>query len=80
MSLWKVISNLKTIISFFNVLKSLIIKVSQGKRLPDCQETHELLSAIENLLDSGVIDIPGVDEKQISEALKEIESQWTCKV
>lgn len=80
MNLWKVISNLKTIISFFNVLKNLIVKVSEGKRLPDCQETHELLGAVENLLDSGVIDIPGVDEQKISSALKEIESQWTCKI
>jgi hypothetical protein len=80
MSVWTVIKNLRTIISFFGVLKELIVKVSQGKRLPDCQETHELLQAVENLLDSGVIDIPGVDEKQISAALKEIESQWTCKI
>ncbi len=80
MSVWTVIKNLRTIISFFGVLKELIIKVAQGKRLPDCQETHELLQAVENLLDSGVIDIPGVDEKQISAALKEIESQWTCKI
>lgn len=80
MSLWKVITNLKTIIAFFNVLKSLILKVAEGKRLPDCRETHELLAAIRNLLDSGVIDLPGVDEKQVSQGLLEIESQWTCKL
>lgn len=80
MSFWKVLKNLKTIIAFFNTLKGLIVKVAEGKRLPDCRETHDLLEAIRNLLDSEVIDIPGVDEKQVSQALKEIESQWTCKI
>ena len=80
MNIWKIITNLPKIISFFNTLKDLVFKIAKGHKMPECYETMVLVRSIENLLDSGVIDIPGVDEAEISKALKELEGQWTCKV
>lgn len=80
MSFWTVLKNIKVFIGFFNILKRLITNMATGKKMPECTETKELFDAVQNLLDSGAIDIPGVDELAISQALKDIEAQWTCKI
>lgn len=79
MNIWKIVTNLPKIISFFNTLKDLIYKIVQGKKMPECSETMVLLQSVKKLLDSGVIDIPGVDEAELSKAISEMEAQWTCK-
>lgn len=80
MNIWGFLKNIKKFINFFNILKRLITAMASGKRMPECSEAKELFDAVEELLDSGAIDIPGVDEAAISQALKDIEAQWTCKV
>ncbi len=80
MNIWKIVTNLPKIISFFNTLKDLIYKIIQGKKMPECPETMVLLESVKKLLDSGVIDIPGVDEAELSKAISEMEAQWTCKI
>lgn len=80
MSILKAIYNIKKFIRIADILKRLILKMTKGFQMPQCSETQELFDAVEDLLDSGAIDIPGVDEAQLSTALKEIEARWTCKV
>lgn len=75
MGIWAVISNIGTIISLLKSLSSLIGFVAKDKSMPPKEMIKDVLDHIEALLDSGAIDIPSVDEKQISEALKQIEAQ-----
>lgn len=75
MSIWGLLRNAGLIISLFRSLSSMIGGVAKNKEMPAKAQVKELLDKVEELLDSGAIDIEGVDEKAISEALKQIEAQ-----
>lgn len=75
MSFWGVFKNIGLIISLFKSMSSLIGDVAKTKQTPSKEAIKSVLDGIEALLDSGAIDIPGVDEKAVSDALKQIESQ-----
>lgn len=75
MSFWTVLKNIGVVISFFKAMASIIGDVAKTKQQPSKDALIDLLDKAEALLDSGAIDIPGVDEATISEALKQIEAQ-----
>lgn len=75
MSVWAVIKNIGLIISLFKSVSNLIGGVAANKEMPPKEQIKEVLDKVENLLDSGAIDIPGVDEVAVSAALKQIEEQ-----
>lgn len=75
MSIWGVLKNLGAIISFFKIIRDMISGVAESKKAPPKEQVKALLDQVEALLDSGTIDIPNVDEKAISDALKLIEEQ-----
>ena len=74
MSVWILIRNAGTIIQLFKAISSIIEKVAK-KESPDRTQVKVLLDRVQALLDSGAIDIPGVDEKAISAALQQIEDE-----
>lgn len=78
MSIWLVLRNIGTVISFFRSVSDIIGGVAKDKKAPPIEKVKAMLDDLEALLDSGAIDIPGVDEAAISEALKQIEEQL-CK-
>lgn len=75
MSVWGILRNLGLVISFFKSFSNMVKGVAVSKQMPPKESMKELLDRAEALLDSGAIDIPGVDEKAVSEALKQIEEQ-----
>lgn len=75
MNVWLVLRNIGAIISFLKTFSGLVEVVAKEKAAPPKDQIKKFLDAAEDLLDSGVIDIPGVDESSISEALKQIEEQ-----
>lgn len=75
MTIWGVLKNIGLVISFFKSMSGMIGGVAKTKEMPTKAELIDLLNKAEALLDSGAIDIEGVDEKAISEALKQIEAQ-----
>jgi len=75
MNVWSVLKNIGLVISLFKSISSLISDVAETKSAPKQNLVSGFLKSLEQLLDSGAIDIPGVDEKAVSDALKQIESQ-----
>ena len=78
MTIWGILKNIGLVISFFKSMSGMIGGVAKTKEMPTKAELIELLNRAEALLDSGAIDIEGVDEKAISEALKQIETQLSA--
>ena len=79
MSFWAILKNIGIIIQFFKTLQAIISNAIKAKAVPSKIDIVALLDAIEDLLDRGVIDVPGVDEKAISDALKQIEDHLNAK-
>lgn len=79
MSFLLVLKNLGTIVDFFKLASSVLPKAVRERKIPDCVESVKLIEILRKLLDSGVIDVPGVDEKAISESLKQILDRMVCK-
>lgn len=75
MSIWAILRNIGTVIAFFRAFAGLIEGVAKNKSVPPIDQIKDLLDKAEALLDSGAIDIPGIDEKSISDAIKQIEEQ-----
>jgi RNA polymerase-interacting CarD/CdnL/TRCF family regulator len=78
MSLWILLRNAGSIISLFKLISSLVSKTAEEKKVPKGEELRPLFDALEDMLDRKVIDVQGVDEAAISEALKQIE-EVICK-
>lgn len=72
MGVWAVLKNIGTILSLLKALRDIVAGATE-KKLPEREQIKAVLDHVETLLDNGAIDIPGVDEKQISEALKQVE-------
>jgi hypothetical protein len=79
MSFWVVLKNIGIIVDFFKLAAKVLPQAVREKKLPDCAESVQLIESVRKILDSGVIDVPGVDEHAISESLKQIEDRLTCK-
>lgn len=79
MSFFLVLKNLGLIIDFFKLASKVLPTAVKEKKLPDCEESFKLIELCRKLLDSGVIDVPGVDEHAIAESLKQIQDRMTCK-
>ena len=79
--IWPIIKNIGLVIDFFKVVKSVFQSVaSRDVKIPNCDETKLLIDQLRKLLDSGVIDVPGVDEKEIAGVLGQIEERLVCVV
>lgn len=74
MNFWAVLKNISLFISLGKSLSSLIQSAVATKAAPSKEAIKSLLDSVEALLDSGAIDVPGVDEAAVSEALKQIEA------
>lgn len=79
MSLWIIIKNFGAIYDFFKLLSSILPRAVKEKKIPDCVEGLKLCQSLRILLQKGIIDVPGVDEKAIVEALLQIEERMSCQ-
>lgn len=78
MSFWILLRNAGTIISLLRGIGDAVGEVSKTKKAPPAAMMQKIFDDCEALLDSGAIDVPGVDEAAISEALKQIEA-FVCR-
>lgn len=77
--IWKIILNAGTIIGFIRSFTAIAKDLVKDKRLPVCGESVLVLQNLKKLIDSGVVDIPGVDEKELSLAISNLEAELQCK-
>ncbi len=73
MNVFNIITHLGVIAGFVKNTESVIAGCIQEKRTPTKPEWISVIDGVRGLLDSGVIDIPGVDEKSIADGLKSLE-------
>lgn len=78
MSIWGILRNIGLIISFFKTISATVSGVATTKQMPEKDQIKKLLDDAEALLRSGAIDVPGVDEEAIAQALDQIE-EHVCK-
>ncbi len=74
MNVFGIIGHLGVIMDAVKSVEKLVEEVVTTKAPPSSQSIKLVLSSVANLFDSGVIDIPGVEEHDIAAALKTIES------
>lgn len=78
--MWNIIRNIGSVISFFKVLKSFFGEVIEKKNVPECKSTAILLENLEGLLRKKIIDIPGVEEIEIANAIAQVREQLQCNI
>lgn len=71
-SIWQIISHLGTILAFIKQIEVLVAEVVKTKSMPGCSTIDPALAAVEKLFADKVIDIPGVDEQMIADAIQQI--------
>lgn len=75
--IWKLIRNYRVLSESFKTIETVINNINNRDRvLPDAEESRALLTACSNILKTGVIDIPGVDEYELSLKFDYINEQW----
>lgn len=78
MSIWVILRNIGFLIQMFKVISGVVTSVATSQtKIPSVQQIKLVLDQVEELLDRGIIDIPGLDEKALSDSLKQIEAQLT---
>lgn len=71
---WPLLKNIGLIWDVFRIFETVLSEIAKrDPKLPTGAEVSKLIGASRKLLDQGVIDIPGVDEKEISLVLAQIE-------
>lgn len=76
----KLLMNAGKILRFLKAMSGIGKTLVEQKRLPDCGESKLFLLSLGELIESGVIDVPGVDEAAVAKALRDIEKEMECKV
>ena len=78
---WTIVKNIGLVIDFVRTVQGVIEGISKrDQKLPSCEETKLLISSVRSLLDKGVIDLPGVDEIEISNIIGQIEDRVVCSI
>lgn len=75
MSIWALLKNIGTIIALIKSLKALVEQVILTKKPPALSDLLVPLDNLEALLKSGAIDIKGVDEMEVAQAIHKIREQ-----
>lgn len=78
---WKVLNNWGTIRKVLGDVESVVVSMLERKKpTPDCNDTKKLVDALQILFDSGLIDLPGVDEHNVARILMNIENNLNCSL
>lgn len=72
---WGVIK--KSLVDVEGVIKNMLEKKDT---LPSCDDTKKLLDVARVLFESGLIDFPGVEEKDVARVLQNIENNLICEI
>lgn len=80
-ALWPILKNIGFVIDFFRTMQVVLVDVSKRPtKIPSCEETRLILRSTRELLERGIIDVPGVDELEIAKILGQIEERVVCAV
>ncbi len=65
--IWKLVSNWSVLSDSLKCISQTLTEMREsGRQLPEPNESTQMLMAFSNILKTGIIDIPGLDEYQIS--------------
>lgn len=79
--LWKIVRNYAVLSASFKAIEGVIQAVSaSGRSLPNQDESLILVKAFSNILKTGVIDIPGVDEYELAMNLDMVNSNMSLGI
>lgn len=71
--IWKFIRHYRVLSDSSKAVSQVIQNISnRGDKLPEIHETQIIIQAMSNVLKTGIIDIPGIDEYKISAALDKV--------
>lgn len=80
-SVWPILKNIGLVIDTMRVISGVIKEISKRDvKMPSCDEAKILIGQVRKLLDSGVVDVPGIDEKEVSLVLGQIEDRLVCTI
>jgi hypothetical protein len=77
MSLFAILSNLSTILGLVHTVEGLVGNIVTTKKPPTFSDLLPLIDEVEAIFKSGVIQIKGVDDKQVADALHMVRDQLT---
>lgn len=79
--LWKLARNYRVLSDSFGAIEKVLLQMrGDNRKLPSQEQSIVLLQAISNILKTGVIDIPGVDEIEISIGIDQITQQMAIGI
>jgi len=79
--IWTLIRNWAVLTdAFSNIEKVLSEMQADGRKVPNQQEASILLMCLSNILKTEIIDMPGVDEYQISLEIDQINSNFQLSI
>ncbi len=71
---WPLLKNIGLVWDTFKLVQDILVEISKrDPKIPTAKEVSSILGAGRKLLDQGIIDIPGVDEHEISLVIAQIE-------
>lgn len=70
--IWTILTHLGLIFKLVKGVEGLVAEVVKTKSMPTCATIDPVLATIEDLFAQGVIDIPGIDEKSIADAIQQV--------
>ena len=76
---WKVLQNWSEMRVKLEALKGVLVRVKDNG-IPSCDDTKELLDFSIWLLKTEMIDIPGVDEYQLTRELERVQMNLICQL
>lgn len=75
MTVFAILSNLSTILGLVHTIEAVVGKVATTKQAPALADLYPILDQVETIFKSGAVQIPGVDDTQIANALQMIRDQ-----
>jgi hypothetical protein len=66
--------SLEDVSKIFNEMKN------QENKTPNCEQAQVLLKSLSTLLKTGVIDIPGINEYEISMSIDDVSANLVCMI
>jgi len=79
--IWKVVSNWRVLTNSIGGISDTLKKMhDEGRALPNAEETSLMLLCGSNILKTGIIDIPGIDEYELSLNLDKFSSSLIMSI
>lgn len=79
-SVGKLFWNAGKVIRYFKTVGPIASHIVTQRRTPSACESKEFLHATGELIRSGIIDFPGVDEAAIADAIEAVDAEIECSV